>query len=152
MTIKVVGYWDLWFSHRENEYDASWRFMLKHFGVDEVILIPDLNAREKIPLDHTEVPLVERNSLEEVLAENSALTPVAVDERGATSLRDFSHPEDVLYVFGRTGFSPLDTLPDWSHPTVLIEGAEKYLNATAMLHANQACSIVLYDRLAKSWL
>lgn len=151
MTVKVAGYWDLWFSHRESEFDISWRFMLKHFAVDEVILMPDLGTCEKISLDDSEVALVEMADVHELLAANSHLTPVLVDERGTTHLHDFQHPTDALYIFGRTGGNPWDQLPDWTGATVLVESAPEQMNTSAWLHPNQACSIVLYDRLAKSW-
>jgi hypothetical protein len=83
-----------------------------------------------------------------VLSEYSELTPIIIDERGTTTLRDFQHPKDALYIFGRTRFNPLDSLPNWSGPTVRIEGVDE---SSAWLHPNQACSIVLYDRLVKSW-
>lgn len=151
MTVKIAGYWDLWFTHRESEYDISWRFMLKHFDVNEAIMIPKCGACDKIALDASEVPLVEMDSIEDVLLNNNELVPVIIDERGTTHLRDFQHPENALYIFGRTGGNPLDLLPDWAGATVLVESAPKHMDTSALLHPNQACSIVLYDRLMKSW-
>ena len=147
--IKVVGYWDIWFQRKENEYDISWRFMLKHFGVDEAILIPNYNTVSKIPIDYSEVPLIEMNGISEVLSQNQNFTPIIIDERGTTSLRDFVHPENVLYIFGRTGHNPLDEL-NWSGQSVFIESVEAH-KGSAFLHPNQACSIVLYDRMMKTW-
>lgn len=147
--VKVVGYWDIWYKHKESEYDISWRYMLKHFGVDEVILIPNLNIVEKIPIDYTEVPLIEMNNISEVLSANPTLTPILIDERGTTSLRNFTHPENVMYIFGRTGHNPFDEL-NWKGTSVHIESVEKHLG-DALLHPNQACSIVLYDRKNKLW-
>lgn len=146
---KIAGYWDVWFQHKESEYDISWRFMLKHFGADQAILIPNLGSVEKIPLDSTQVQLIEMNSIEEVLSCNKDLTPIMIDERGQTTLRDFQHPEDALYIFGRTGFNPVDSL-NWEGQSVAIEGVEQF-KSEALLHPNQACAIVLYDRLRKSW-
>lgn len=151
MTVKIAGYWDSWFSHRESEYDISWRFMLKHFGVDEAILIPNCDARHKIPLDNTDTPMREMNNINEVLASTSELTPVFIDERGTTPLHEFTHPQNALYIFGRTGFAPLDGLSEWSGHTVVIESIPKLTNTAGWLHPNQACAIVLYDRLRKSW-
>jgi hypothetical protein len=147
--IKIVGYWDIWYQHKESEYDISWRFMLKHFGVDEVILIPNYNTTSKISWDSSEVPLVELDSVTEALQLNPNLTPIMVDERGTTSLKSFIHPENVMYIFGRTGFNPMDEL-QWSDESIFIESTPSQLG-NALLHPNQACSIVLYDRLTKSW-
>ena len=146
--ITIVGYWDKWFQHKENEYEVCWRFMLRHFGVDKIIMIPKLDARSKLPLDYTDAELVEMNSIEEVLQEHSDLVPVIVDERGTTSLREFIHPENAMYIFGSTGVNPLDILQPWSGQLVNIEGNSQYVN-DALLHPHQACSIILYDRIMK---
>lgn len=147
--VKVLGYWDVWFQHRESEYDISWRFMLKHFGVEEIILIPNTNTVLKLPLDFTDSHLSERDNIEEVLKDNPHLTPILVDEGGDVSLKNFKHPENVLYIFGRTGFSPKSTLPG-NLQSVYIEGVDSHIG-DALLHPNQACSIMLYDRMVKSW-
>lgn len=148
--VKVAGYWDIWYQHKESEYDISWRFMVKHFGIDEIILMPNNNTINKIPLGLSEIPLVEMNSISEVLAQNPNLTPIIVDERGNTPLKDFVHPENVLYIFGRTGYNPMDEL-NWQGQSVFVESVETELG-NALLHPNQACSIILYDRMRKSWL
>lgn len=123
--------------------------MLKHFGIDQAVLIPNLNMVEKLPIDYTEVPFVEANNISEVLENNPELVPIMIDERGSTPLRDFVHPENVLYIFGRTGFNPYDSLK-WEGESVFIESVKEHLGV-GWLHPNQACSIVLYDRMTKSW-
>jgi hypothetical protein len=148
--VKVVGYWDRWFQHKENEYDVCWRFMLRHFGVDQIIMLPNLGVREKLPLDYTDTELVEMASVEEAILANPDLVPIIVDERGTTTLREFTHPENVLYIFGRTGFNPLDVLQPWDGQAVNIEGNSPYVG-DALLHPHQACSIMLYDRMMKQW-
>lgn len=148
MTVKIAAYWDVWFQHRENEYDICWRFMVKHFGVNEIIMLPNMNATEKIVLDYTEVPLVEMNNIHEVLAVNPDLTPIMVDERGTTSLQEFQHPENVLYIFGRTGYNPMDQFSPWTGQSVVIPSIPQYMG-DALLHPNQAAAIILYDRMNK---
>jgi hypothetical protein len=147
--VKIAGYWDVWFQHRESEYDISWRFMIKHFGVNEIILMPNYNCTNKIPLGISEVSLIEMNNITDVLTQNPNLTPIIVDERGNTPLKNFIHPENALYIFGRTGYNPSDEL-DWKGQSVFIESIETELG-NALLHPNQACSIILYDRMQKSW-
>lgn len=150
MTVKIAGYWDIWFEKKANEYNVCWKFMLKHFGVDEAIMLPTLNVASRLPLDYTDTTLIEMDSIEEVISDNSDLTPIIVDERGSTALKDFAHPENVLYIFGRTGNNPLDTLQPWSGQSVYIESIDQYLG-DALLHPHQACSIMLYDRMTKLW-
>jgi len=145
--VKVAGYWDVWYQHKENEYDTSWRFMLKHFNVDEIILMPNLNSAELIPLDYSDTSLIEMDNITQVLEANPDLIPIMIDERGNTPLKDFVHPENVLYIFGRTGFNPMDEL-NWQGQSVFVESVQSELG-NAWLHPNQACSIVLYDRLMK---
>jgi hypothetical protein len=149
MTVKVAGYWDIWFQHKEHEFDVSWRFMLRHFGVSEVCLMPNLNLKDKVSSGNPpEVLLIEMDKVEDVLDKNKELVPVIIDERGTVTLKNFKHPEDAIYIFGRTGFNPLDTLTNWPGITVRIEGVDE---SSAWLHPHQACSIVLYDRLVKQW-
>lgn len=148
--IKVAGYWDKWFHHKENEYEVCWRFMLRHFGVDQISMIPNIGAREKLPLDYTDTELIEMDSIYDVLNANTNLVPVILDERGTTPLREFKHPENVLYIFGSTGRNPLDELQSWNGWSVNIEGNSQYVK-DALLHPHQACSILLYDRMVKLW-
>jgi len=148
--IKVAGYWDIWFSHKENEYDICWRFMLKHFGVDQAIMLPQLNVSSRIQLDHTEVELIEMDSIEDVINLNINLVPIMIDERGATSLKTFEHPDNALYIFGRTGENAMDKFDVWNGHSVYIDSVES-CNGMPLLHPHQACSIVLYDRMTKQW-
>jgi len=149
--VKVAGYWDIWYQSKENEYDISWRFMLRHFKIDEMYLMPHYNISNNMPLqlDHTEVKLTELDNIEDVIKLNGDLTPVMIDERGRTPLQEFIHPDNVLYIFGRTGFSPWTE--NWVGESVFVESHASQLG-NALLHPNQACSIVLYDRMVKQWL
>lgn len=146
--VKVAGLWDVWLQHKAQEYDALWRFMLKHFGVDQAIMVPWTGTVEQLPLDHTDVELVELRDLDEVIQKNPQLVPVVVDEFGKQPLDAFEHPKDVLYIFGRTGRSALEEL-HWEGKSVFIEGADPA--GSSLLHPHQACALVLYDRLVKSW-
>lgn len=150
MAVKVVGYWDAWFQSRENEYDVCWRFMLKHFGVDQIIMLPRLGIRENLPLDYTDTDMIEMNTIHEALAANPELTPIMVDERATTPIQEFQHPENVLYIFGRTGKNPMDEFTPWTGQSVVIPGVPQYMG-DPLLHPHQACSIILYDRMNKLW-
>jgi hypothetical protein len=91
--------------------------------------------------------LVEVDTLQMAIDLNPDFSPVVVDERGDASLRSFTHPDRALYLFGRTGISPLEALA-WRGLSVHIEGA----GPLGMLHPHQAAAITLYDRQVKSWL
>lgn len=150
MAIKVAGYWDKWFERKTNEYNVCWKFMLRHFGVDQIFMIPNVNARERLALDYTDTEMIEMDTIQDVLTANPDMVPIIVDERGTTALRDFTHPENALYIFGSTGKNPLDALQPWNGISVNIEGNSEYVK-DALLHPHQACSIILYDRMNKLW-
>lgn len=65
--------------------------------------------------------------------------------QGETSLIDFNHPENCIYIFGTD---------DWYLPAKFIEGInikdKVYIPIQGELWASQAAGMVLYDRLLKS--
>ena len=65
-------------------------------------------------------------------------------ENGSYSLKDFQHPKSALYLFNRTSGGELSIKADY---TLRVETK---LNK-GMLWGHQAASIILYDRLSKSW-
>lgn len=139
----------MWLQHKAQEYDAHWRFMLKHFGVSQALLAPYTGVVEQLPLDHTDTELLEVQTLDDALLLNPELAVVVVDENGKAPLSSYTHPADALYVFGRTGRSALEEL-HWEGDSVFIEN-ETVARGAGLLHPHQACAIVLYDRLVKSW-
>jgi hypothetical protein len=147
--VKVAAMWDIWLPIKAQQYDVHWRFMLKHFGVEEIILCPWSGTAEQMSLDHTDTELEETRDLDEAIQRNPTLTPVVIDECGKTPLDAFVHPPNALYIFGRTGRSALEEL-HWEGESVFIEGAHP-AERVGLLHPNQACALVLYDRLVKSW-
>lgn len=151
--VKVAGVWDIW-EEAEREYHVHWRFMTKHFGVDTLYITPITGTADKIKgnLDYTESKFIELPTLEDVIKANPELTPVIVDENGATGLSEFTHPDNALYIFGRVGYSPLESLKG-ERLSVRIPSWSKQPNASrGLLHPHQAASIVLYDKMTKSWL
>jgi hypothetical protein len=138
--IYIAGVWDMWLSP-EQEYSIQWRFLLKHFDVSTLFMTPIKGVQGE--------GLIEASSLTEVLESNSHLTPVVVDENSPNQLRDFEHPHgETLYIFGRVGYSPLESLNWGGHSTRIEASSNKH---SPFLHPNQAAAIVLYDRLVKSW-
>jgi hypothetical protein len=150
--IKVAGCWDIW-EDAEREYLVHWRFMTKHFGVDTLYMTPITGTADKLKggLDNTETAFIELPTLEAVIKANKKLTPVIVDENGATELSEFKHPKNALYLFGKVGYSPLENLkgkiksvriPSWSKDPNVSRG---------LLHPHQAAAIILYDKMIKLW-
>lgn len=127
--------WELGWNTPIMEFDL-WAFMLRDFGVDELIMSPVSGIDRKV----TEHP-----NPEAALDANPDLVVVFVDEKGKTPLADFEHPRDVLYVFGKASRSPLALRP--KAQSVRIETQEK----KGLLWPHQAAAILLYDRQVKEW-
>ena len=138
MAVKVAGMWELGWSAPITEYDL-WEMMLRDFGVDEFYMSPVSGIQKQI----TEVP-----DITDAITANPTLTVVFVDEHADTPLKDFVHPKDVLYVFGKANCSVFLSMKREDDLAVRIETNSKSLG---LLWPHQAAAIVLYDRLVKLW-
>lgn len=145
----VAGCWDTW-EETDREYLVHWRFMVKHFGVDALYMTPVTGIEKRPKADNNDVPIHELPSLAEVIKKNPSLTPVVVDENGAIPLQDFQHPKKALYLFGRVGLSPLESLPQCRMSVRIPSWAIQPNSSLGLLHPHQAAAIVLYDRRTKS--
>jgi tRNA(Leu) C34 or U34 (ribose-2'-O)-methylase TrmL len=140
--VKVAGMWEQGWNTPFLEHDL-WEYPLRDFGVGEHYMIPVTGILK---------PVTEKHSIEEILEENKELTVVWVDEFGETSLKDFIHPENVLYFVGKTTSRPMVQHRKPDDLSVRIETKPDGSNQ-GMLWGHQAISIVLYDRLRKQkWL
>jgi hypothetical protein len=137
MTVKVAGYWELGWSAPLTEAD-QWAMMLDDFAVVEWYMAPKTGVAN--------TPVIEMGDVQQVLEANTWMVPVFVDERGHEPLRTFEHPVHALYIFGKAGYSPLPLMPP-NGVSVCIETTK----SAGKLWPHQACAIVLYDRLRKSW-
>ena len=143
--IKIAGYWDVW-ENAIREHEVHWRFMLKHFGVDTMYMTPITGIDKFITgLDNTEVKLLEIETIQEAINTNPSLTPVLVDENGTTTVDDFIHPTNVLYIFGRVGISLIDIFGDQYQSIRVPSWASDPNTSLSLLHPHQAASIVLYN-------
>ena len=70
-------------------------------------------------------------------------TIVIVDENGKIPLEEFEHPEDAIYVFGRTGMDLMQLYPGYL--SVRINTPYK-----SSLFGCVACGIILEDRKRKA--
>ena len=136
--VKVAGIWEQGWNTPFLEYDL-WEYPLRDFEVFQHYMCP---------ISGIDKPVSERKSIQEILDENKDLQVVWVDERGTCKLKEFIHPENVLYIAGRTTSSPMTQHGKPEHFSVAIETKSNGSNE-GMLWAHQAISIILYDRLIK---
>lgn len=137
--IYVAGFWELGWNTPIKEIDL-WEHPLKDFGVVNLLMTPISGIENNY--------IVEKQTFEEILdfVTSNNLTVVYVDEHASTTLREFQHPEDVIYIFGKASLSPFLAYGQ-ENLAVKIETA----NNTGGFWPHQAASIVLYDRMIKSW-
>lgn len=131
--VKVAGLWEFGWNVPLVEHDL-WNFVIRDFKVDEWCMSPVSGIAK---------PVVERHNTRTFIDDNPSLTPIIIDENGDVPLREFSHPEDVLYVFGKVGRSMLSL----GYQSVRVETPAQ----DGLLWSHQILSIVLYDRQVKQW-
>lgn len=132
--IEVAGSWELGWSAPINEIDL-WHYVMRSFRVERMSMTPVTGIVGKL--------LDEYPNYEEILAAKPDLTPVFVDENGAVELRDFQHPENALYVFGKANHTPFPQLGG-GHLSVRID-----CTVMGLLWPHQALAVVMYDRCSK---
>ncbi|MDP2107154.1 MAG: hypothetical protein Q8J76_14250 [Desulfobulbaceae bacterium] len=138
MTVKVAGMWELGWSAPITEYDL-WEMVIRDFCVDELYMSPVSGILKQV----TEVP-----DITDAIAANPDLAVVFVDEHADIPLKDFVHPKDALYVFGKATCSAFVVMKRGGDLAVRIETNSKSIG---LLWPHQAAAIILYDRLRKSW-
>jgi len=131
--IVLAGYWDLGYSSPLREAER-WSFMLKDFGVTQWHMIPISGIKHS--------PLVELAEIQEVFDAYPNYPAVFMDEKASNLLTTFIHPTNAIYIFGKSGYSPL------AHKRT--QDFTLKINTPASvggLWGDQAASLVLYDRL-----
>jgi len=136
--VKVVGIWEQGWNTPWAEHD-QWVYPLQEFGVNEWYMTPVTGIKKSSFLN-------EVDNIQSVIDENSDLTIVWVDENSAIPLTEFVHPPNALYIAGRTGESilPLKKENDLSVYVETVHNGGGFW-------AHQAISVILYDRMRKSW-
>lgn len=144
--VKIAGCWD------ENilpspaiEYNSRWKFLVRGFELEGIYMSPITGFMEEHRTssnirDH----VVELETIMDAVSINPELVPVLVDECSPNKLQKFKHPEDAIYLFGRTGYSIFGT---WKGESVCVEYPGQL---SSYLQPDQAAAIVLYDRMMKS--
>ena len=135
--IKVAGIWELGWNTPIKEMDL-WEMVTREFNVEQFYMCP---------VSGIFTPFVtERVNIQDVINENPDYTVVWVDEHGSEDLIPFVHPENALYIFGKTNERPMAS---WGKPEDKVLKITTPGN-TALLWSHQVLSIVLYDRMIKS--
>ncbi len=133
--VTIAGYWDLGYNSPLREAER-WDFMVKDFDLTNWHMIPVSGIK-------TSVKLIEKATLEDIFALYPGVQAVFMDESAGTTLENFVHPTDVIYVFGKSAYSPLGLMREGD---VAIK-----INTPSVggLWGDQAAVIVLYDRMLK---
>jgi len=132
--IKVAGCWELGWNTPFSEYDL-WHFPMREYEVDEWIMTPISGIDKK--------GITEVETIEKAIELNKNLTPIYVDEKGKNDLLNFNHPKDVLYILGRTTYSPMISIGKYDSIRIITpRGGD-------LLWPHQAICMVLQDRYIK---
>jgi hypothetical protein len=135
MTVHLAGMWEIGWNTPIKEMDL-WEMVVRDFEVDKFYMAPVSGISNPY--------VTERAFMENILEENDDLTFVFVDEKAKTELRDFLHPENVLYVFGRVGDGALYLKRDQDLFVRITTPAN-----LALLWPHQIATLLLYDRMLK---
>lgn len=136
MTCKVVFMWELGWNTPIKEADL-WMTVDNEFEIDQVYAVPISGIHSGI--------IKERKELSDVIKENPDHTIVWCHEKGAAKLKDFTHPENALYIFGKTNYSPFLNMAKDNEISLQIETPAE----NGMMWSHQAGGIILYDRFMK---
>lgn len=134
--IEVAGMWELAWNTPIKECEL-WDYALREFGLRHLNMTPISGIFAKW--------IDEYESLEEIIEAKTDLTPVFIDEHGEVELREFQHPENVLYILGKGTFSPFSNMAkNYDAQSVRIDSVKP-----GCLWPHQALALVLYDRSGK---
>ena len=124
---------------QEHELD-QWIYLCHSYGVDKIFVVGNSFNRKGVTSISHASDLLEDNELVIVQPKE------AREIKGHVSLYNYTHPKDVVYVFG-----PSDGVLRGAHIHGLDEHNSLYIEMPegGELHAPLAGSIVLYDRWSK---
>lgn len=119
MSAKIIAFREKGWMDEKTDY-RQWDNLARSFGI-ELQLIYDISEAE-IPEDHKVIVL---------------------DETGDYELHDFSHPEKVVYIFGRTLLNRLQDIIPHDYCVKITTQENKSMFGISV------AGIVLYDRACK---
>jgi hypothetical protein len=136
--ITVVGMWEPGYTLEQTYIeDTIWKQTLSAFGVDRFCMV----TYPEVELPNVSHP-EQFSSIEETLASTEGERVfLTFPAEGAVSMRDFNHPADAVYIFGRPGDDLLSYIQPGDHQ-VHIDTP----NNVDMLGCS-CVAAVLYDRL-----
>lgn len=139
MSVKIVGFWERGWDTPWQEFNW-WIHPIKEFGVTEFYMSP-VTGIDKAAVN-------EYSDLNDVIAQADAdgATCVYLDESATDELPDFVHPENAVYIVGRTSYSP--------YATNFRPGVDRAVKIPSITNSggfwgHQAVTMVLYDRYLK---
>lgn len=139
--IYIAGKWEYPMFYPDGEL-YQWKGSIMAFEVDKLIMVPEMNVSKG------SISLEQLDNIEDVIAKYKHLKKVFVecpkDLGNYTSLKDYKHPKDCIYIFGNNAAGNRGFITDEDD----VVGVETP-NPT-MLYAVTSCGIVLYDRLVKN--
>jgi tRNA(Leu) C34 or U34 (ribose-2'-O)-methylase TrmL len=142
VTVEILGLWELGWNTPIKEIDL-WEFVIKEFAVDHLYMCPVSGIETGgIPIRE-----ISEANLEQFFNDKRAtgIQIVFIDDEASPSLETFTHPSNVLYVFGKVTASlypSYRTSLDQSVviPTIINQGT---------MWPHQCAAIILYDRFKK---
>lgn len=139
MTVKIAGFWERGWDTPWQEFNW-WIHPIKEFGVTEFSMSPVTGIEKSTVSEYSDLATVID------AADADSRVCVYLDEAATTELADFVHPENALYIVGRTGYSP--------YVTNFREGTDQAVkiptvNNNGGFWGHQAVTMILYDRFLK---
>ena len=131
--VTIAGLWERGYSTPLLELDL-WQYPLREYGITDFVMSPVTGIQSDF--------VKEVSDLGEWLAVQDRPI-VFLDENGDIPLHEFTHPEDVIYVFGRASLSAWKAYGKGSAVRVETPGN------TGMLWPHQVAVLVLNDRVQK---
>jgi len=136
--IKIAGMWERTWNAPLMEINV-WELLVREFLVDQFYMVPVSGILNQY--------LTERQTMQEVLEENRDLNIIFLHEKGSVRLKDFIHPENVLYIFGKSGVNLTPLLKRGIDISLKVETPRD----SGLMQGIHTASIILYDRFKKSW-
>lgn len=147
--VHVVGHWEYGYLTPLPEH-YMWALPLRDYEVPNWWMSPVSGVKNT---EYSKVNLNEREQYSDIFNDiDSTLPRIFLEPRtddvnpDTIWLRDFSHPESCVYVFGSAHYNPTISHKRDSDLVVTIESVRN----DGVLWSNQCLVVLLYDRLLKS--
>jgi tRNA(Leu) C34 or U34 (ribose-2'-O)-methylase TrmL len=136
--IIIAGLWELSWDTPMME-SRHWELLKREFLVDKWLMSPVSGIKNR--------HVIETASIEESLALFPDYKVVWITEaEGGSDLESFVHPEKVIYVFGKTNFSPFANMKREGDLSIKIKTPAN----KGLLLSPLCASVILYDRIRKN--